>query len=717
MENRPIQRLSDEVIGQIAAGEVVERPAAAVKELVENSIDAGATAVTVELRDGGVTYIRVSDNGRGIPAGQMRMAFERHATSKLTSADELFDVHTLGFRGEALASIAAVAKVVCTSRTEDAAFGVKAQVEAGAFVGVTEAASPVGTSIIVRDLFYNAPVRLKFLKKTTAEAALVSDYILRLILSRPDVAFRFVSQGKTVYRSAGDGTLDSAIYCVYGREALQAMRPVHGARYGALVDGFVGVGEQSRGNRQQQSFFINRRYFRDEGISKALESACEGYVMIGRYPVCALAIQLPFRQVDVNVHPNKLEVRFQNPEAVHRAVEELTREALRSVTLQEKLRGENTGVTFASAPDMEIVALRSDADTNTPNDSRLSTPTGIAGATAGASEEEPDATVTPSGFPLPKDTQPTLRETALPIADYLKENTESGNTLPMRKAVPPDAVTVPKNVGMTAALYMDTENVAPESNAMAESTAVRQEPEANEAANDAGKRMTFTLPARERALHASEPGLGIQAQTEAVQERFAQDETQLTLRYIGAVFKTYLLFETGEKLLMVDQHAAHERVLYDRLTARYQGTQISQRLLTSQMLRFTARDIALLAEMETALNEAGFDIEPFDATNIAVRAIPVILGENAPVRDLLLDVLDETQTGRGKFTQELLRRRVAQMACKHAIKAGDTLSTEDVRQLLAQMLATGVQPTCPHGRPIVTELSRRELEKRFKRIQ
>ena len=223
MDYRPIRRLADEVIGQIAAGEVVERPAAAVKELVENSIDAGATAVTVELKDGGLTSLRVSDNGRGIPADQLRMAFERHATSKLVSAEELFDVHTLGFRGEALASIAAVARVSCTTRTAGATFGVKADVEAGEWLGVTEAASPEGTSITVRDLFYNAPVRRKFLKKPVTEAALVSDYMLRLILSRPDVAFRFVNQGKTVYRSAGDGTLESAIYCVYGRDALRAM--------------------------------------------------------------------------------------------------------------------------------------------------------------------------------------------------------------------------------------------------------------------------------------------------------------------------------------------------------------------------------------------------------------------------------------------------------------------------------------------------------------
>jgi DNA mismatch repair protein MutL len=366
MADRPIQVLSDEVIGQIAAGEVVERPAAAVKELVENSIDAGATAVTVELRDGGVTSIRVGDNGRGIPAQQVRMAFARHATSKLRSAEELYDVRTLGFRGEALASIAAVSKVTCVTRVASAEYGVKAQVEAGEFISVQEAAGPVGTTVTVRDLFYNAPVRLKFLKKPAAEAAYVSDYVMRLILSHPEVAFRFVNQGKTVYRSAGDGTLESALYCVYGREALREMRRVSGAANGLTAEGYVGVGDLSRGNRMQQSFFINGRYFRNEGLSRALESGCEGFVMIGRYPICALSLTLPYRQVDVNVHPNKLEVRFQRPDEVAEAVRALVRGSLTADTMQSRLAGGAPGTEVPEKDEIRLVPLSEDA--NTPGD-------------------------------------------------------------------------------------------------------------------------------------------------------------------------------------------------------------------------------------------------------------------------------------------------------------------------------------------------------------
>ncbi len=276
-----IRKLSGAVLGPIPAGEVVERPASAVKELVENSIDAGAKNITVELRDGGIRYLRVTDNGAGIPADQLRMAFERHATSKIYEPKDLYDIHTLGFRGEALASIAAVSKVTLTTRTQTADFGARAVVEAGEFTDIWQAASPVGTNVVVEDLFFNTPVRLKFLKKPSVEASMVSDYMLRLILSRPDISFRFVNQGKTIYHSTGDGSVESALFCLYGRDALRQMRKVSGTMNGVVISGYVGAGELSRGNRQQQSFFVNGRYFKSQLLSRALESGCEGHVMIG----------------------------------------------------------------------------------------------------------------------------------------------------------------------------------------------------------------------------------------------------------------------------------------------------------------------------------------------------------------------------------------------------------------------------------------------------
>jgi len=602
---KPIQRLPQDVVGKIAAGEVVERPAAVVKELVENAIDANATAITVELADGGITSIRVSDNGTGIPAGQMKMAFERHATNKIETAEELFHVHTLGFRGEALASIAAVSRITCTSKTQGAEYGMKAQVEAGEFTDFREAASPVGTAVAVRDLFFNAPVRLKFLKKPAAEAALVSDYLMRLILSRPDIAFRFASQEKTVYRSTGDGKLLSAIYAVYGKDAAQDMRKVSDNFGGVLIDGYVGVQKLARGNRQQQSFFVNGRYFRDDLLSRALEAATNGYVMIGRFPICALHLRMAYEQVDVNVHPNKLEVRFQNPKAVAEAVETVVRGALRTETIADTL-SPAPDPPKPSPPPIEVVQLK----------------------------DETEAPYIPQVI---QSARPVLHETA-------------------------------------QAMIEDEE---------AEDTDFAPEP----------------------------------LETEEVQEAIPGTEESVVIRYIGAVFKTYLLFEAGEKLLLIDQHAAHERVLFDRFMNRYQGVNQSQRLITPMLLTFTARDIGRLSEMKGELEMLGFDLDIFDATSVAVRATPVILGEAEPVREMLVDALDNALGKPDSAMREKLKSRVAQMACKHAIKGGDILSQADVEALIRQMLETGIQPTCPHGRPIVQEIKKRELEKRFGRIQ
>ena len=292
MEDRPILRLDEEIIGKIAAGEVVESPASAVKELVENSLDAGATCVTVELRDGGISYLRVTDNGRGIPARDVRLAFERHATSKIRRSDDLFDLHTLGFRGEALASIAAVSKLTLTTRHVSEETGTRAVCEGGAFKGIGESASPQGTTIVARELFYNTPVRLKFLKKPVTEASKVADVIARLILSRPDVSFRLIHNGKQLYSSSGNGELRSAVFSLYGRETAAAMIAVH-SEGSVQVDGLVGVGPQARSNRARQTFIVNGRTIRNPLLTQALEEACRERYTVGHYPVCVLNIQMP----------------------------------------------------------------------------------------------------------------------------------------------------------------------------------------------------------------------------------------------------------------------------------------------------------------------------------------------------------------------------------------------------------------------------------------
>lgn len=639
----PIQRLSQDVIGQIAAGEVVERPAAAIKELVENSIDAGATAITVEIRDGGISYFRVTDNGAGIPAEQIRLAFERHATSKIVSASDLYAVQTLGFRGEALASIAAVSRVSCTTRTPDAPFGVCARVEAGETLEVREAASPGGTSLVIKDLFFNAPVRLKFLKKPATEAGFVSDYMLRLILSHPEISFRYVSQGKTLYHSAGDGKLESAVYCVYGRETLSAMKRVEGAESGVLVSGFLGVGDQARGNRLHQSFFLNGRYFRDMELSKAIEGACQGSVTIGRYPIFVLSLQMPYELADVNVHPNKLEVRFQKPEAVAACLVHAVTDALTEHDAKEALLAGKTPVMDKETkPDAEVVCLLEKAP---PEENKPATEDRAAAKVLPALRNPiPVASVIPP--------TPTLKE-ALPRPEWTR-------------ALPP-----------------------------------------------------VSTPAPIKAVSASEsrpPRATASASSKPEQPSFAP-QTEEPLRYLGVLFKTYLLFETGERFLMIDQHAAHERILYDRLMRLHQDDHEAQHLLSPQLLLFTPHECALLMEYRQELSDAGFEIEPFDETSVSVHTVPTILGQNFPVRELLTEALDQLSELHGKITHDRVRAMVAQMACKRAIKAGDSVSEQDVRYLVREMLKTGVAPTCPHGRPLVVEWSKMELEKRFKRIQ
>ncbi|MEG2315885.1 MAG: DNA mismatch repair endonuclease MutL, partial [Clostridia bacterium] len=519
-----IQKLSPELIGQIAAGEVVERPASAVKELVENAIDAGATNVTVELREGGVSYLRVSDNGRGIPAEQLRMAFERHATSKLRRADDLFNIHTLGFRGEALASIAAVARVSCTTRTADAAFGTRATVGAAEFTDIRQAASPVGTTIVVEDLFFNTPVRLKFLKKPAMEAAMVADYMLRLILSKPEISFRFVSQGKTVYHSLGDGKAESALFSLYGKDALRQMRRVDGHMNGVLVSGFVGVGELARGNRQQQSFFVNGRYFKSALLSKALENGCEGRVMIGRFPMCALYLQIDYQQVDVNVHPNKLEVRFQNEAGVAQAVQTMVSDALHA---------ENLGAAL-SAGDVQ----------KKPSPPQPEKTEGFVVVSLGNEEETaPVQAPTPAQEPTPVQAPTSLTPPA-PVCQAAPP--------PIQPAQVRKPVVLPP---VQAPLRMN-ETVMPRRNA---EVLLQRYAEGQSAA---------AAPVPQPAVVSmvqpvATPTPCVQPEEEQTTLLANMAGEQAPLRLVGIVFDTYWIFEAGEKLLLVDQHAAHERILYD----------------------------------------------------------------------------------------------------------------------------------------------------------
>ncbi len=759
-----IRKLSQEIIGRIAAGEVVERPASVVKEMVENAIDAGASHITVEIRGGGVEYLRITDDGKGIPAEEIRMAFERHATSKLQTAEQLFDIHTLGFRGEALASVAAVAKVTCTTKTADAPLGIRAKVEGGEFVDIRQAASPVGTTFVVEDLFYNTPVRRKFLKKPAMEASQVSDYMLRLMLSHPEIAFRFVNQGKTVYQTIGDGKVESVLYRVYGKEAFAQMHHVSGNMNGLILEGYVGVGELSRGNRQQQSFFINGRYFRSGLMSRALENGCEGRVMVGRFPMCVLFMQLPYQNVDVNVHPNKLEVRFQNEAAIAQAVKTLVSEALHGQSLGAQLaagtvaaspaalaeeKAESSGFTVIrlGGGEGEVPsAVRSEQNAAVPEKlppEQASVNTQIQTSAPSAPNRVADRKTSGTDDKTPKPAQASAPEGF----DEPKTEARSVGGLSFARPAPvikPEqpAPAAPASSG-TRDLYTDFvpdfsafggimpvmhESSSPEVSRIMLEMARKQAQEKAAAVNNDSSALN------EEQLQTDNHPVDTANQTEKPEKRFpvkeqeqhpAPEQTSLLtdespaaqLRLIGIAFSTYWIFECGDRLLLLDQHAAHERMLYDQMMQRFEGKTISQKLLAPVLVRMTQHELLLLEELQEVLGDAGFDVQPFDETSAAIHAIPTLFGQNEDPKALFLEAMDEWQAGRGAATRERMRRQVAQMACKRAIKAGDKLSKEEIRGLLAEMLQSDSMPTCPHGRPIVIEMTRYSLEKRFKRVQ
>lgn len=639
-----IQLLNDEVIGKIAAGEVVERPAAAIKELVENSLDAGASAVTVEIRDGGISYFRVTDNGSGIASGDIRMAFERHATSKITRAQDLQAIATLGFRGEALASIAAVSRVTCTTRTRSDVSGLKARNEGGQMLSIEEAACPEGTTFVVRDLFFNTPVRLKFLKKPASEAALVSDLMMRMILSRPDVSFRYINQGKTLYHSAGDGKLESAVFSIYGSEMLRTMRPVEGCQGGVVVKGYVGIGESARGNRGHQSFYINGRYMKSNLLSTAVESACRERVMIGKFPTCVLHLTMPFDTVDVNVHPNKLEVRFQNERGIYDAVEAIVRDAL-----------------------VERDALEKPAQL-------LLTP-----------EKQPEKPMQVTKLPVDE------RSAAQPASAPAVTEVSAPKVQP--KA--PIPVSMPR-----------VSTVPP----VASSTVMR----------DSGAMPMIQPPIQNRPESVptiQKPTVGLQTPIKEPEQvpSFLPDAPK-PLKLIGVVFNTFILVEYEDNLLMIDQHAVHERLLFDRMMKAYDQHEAGQELLVPMLVGVTRREQQLLSENRELLEAIGLTVEPFGEQQVSIRSIPMILG-TPQTRDFLRDILDQLENERGAISMEKRRSAILQLACKKAVKGGDALSEAEIRDLVTRMIDQHVTPTCPHGRPLVIALSHQELDKRFKRIQ
>ena len=594
-----IRVLPQEVVVLIAAGEVVQRPAACVKELVENSLDAGATAVTVSIQGGGLDSIRVTDNGSGIAPSDLRLAFAPHATSKLGRAEDLHRVATLGFRGEALASIARVSKVTLTTRQKGSDIGMKAVNEGGEILSITPAACAEGTQVLVEDLFFNAPVRRDFMQKPQREALACAELAAQLILSSPQVSFRLISEGKQVYASPGDGSLEGAVLAVYGVDTLKALKKVDGGEQGVLVKGLVGIGEEARGNRAHQHFFLNGRAVRGQSLSLAVEEVCRTRVMIGRYPMCALALTLPFEAVDVNVHPNKWEVRFINEQAVKEAILTAVGEAMGGEPLK------SPPPLFERKPQENMpLVTRREMETQWTDETR---PAALVARDAAAPE-------------------------AIPPAFH------ASDTLP------------------------------------------RIEPEP---------------PVQEHAA-----GVPIAGET---------------LEVLGKAFGTYIIAQQGERLLLIDQHALHERLLFDRMMAAAREKAQAQTLLAPRLIELDYPSYQTFLIYREDLKSAGFIAEDFGSRSVRLMGLPMELGETMAERSFQ-DALDELRT-QGSMKQQSRTERIIMAACKHAVKGGEKLPEGVLQALADEMVRKGTTPSCPHGRPIVLELTRTELERRFRRIQ
>ena len=648
-----IHVLSPHVADLIAAGEVVERPASAVKELLENAVDAGARTVVLELRAGGRDYIRVTDDGVGMAPEDAGVCFLRHATSKLSDERGLEAIGTLGFRGEALAAISAVSRITLTTRRRGAAMGVRVEVEAGEIVSMEETGCPEGTTITVRDLFYNTPARQKFLGTDRSEGAACVQSALRTALGRPDVSFRCLRDGQEEFFSPGDGTAKSAVYALLGRDAAAGLLPVDTESDGVAVKGFVSAPGYCRGNRGAQYFFCNGRPIRSRALQAALEQAYKNTAMVGKFPGCVLYITLPNGLVDVNVHPTKAEVKFAKEKPVFDGVYYGTLAALGQKSAPQAMSG------APLAPETGSAAPRGDffrtMDAGTFRQTYSAAPARPAG-TSGVRDSAPYRAASPAA-PKPVSSAPV----SVPVRTYTPD-IPSGNA-------PRSSVPAPKETPVSPAVP-----AAP----------VKKE-----------------IPAPETAETAPEQTV--------LDEAFRAEP----VRYIGEALNVYILLEQGDRLLLIDKHAAHERILFDKMRLNEKPL-MPQELLEPQPFNTDPDGAALLEENAALMARLGFELDAFGDTAFLIRAVPAQLDAASAV-PLLEELVEKLREGRSLSVSDVWERLAATVACKAAIKGGWVTEREELLSLAEKVLA-GEVTHCPHGRPVMTVFTRAELDKRFGRI-
>ncbi len=696
----------------IAAGEVVERPASVVKELLENSIDAGATQITVSIESGGVKLIEISDNGTGIDAEYIPTAFIRHATSKIEKPDDLNSIHTLGFRGEALASIASVARVELLTRTEVDEFATCYRIAGGEEQGREPAARAVGTTIRVQDLFYNTPARMKFLKKDSSEGIFVADNVGHVALSHPEVSVKFIREGKLQYVTPGDGQLRSAAYAVLGREFSRDLIEVYAEEGMYRVTGLITPPKSCRASRSMQHFYINGRYVRNRTIMAGMEMAFKGTTMQGKFPGGILLLEMPTDLVDVNVHPAKIEARFARENDVFDVVYHAVKLALAQPGTGERR--------FTFEADKNEKSEKEN-DTKNENSVKNNHFTGLSAVIPGQAD--------PGTLPAQRWQAPRPQR---PAAAPVKTPAFTADTSPIQPAQPVrTAAAVPSwrqsalaenildpVVTLHSPEKLDATKIQPALQSFRAAAGEAQldvHPETDTETDPPLDHMAAwnTTPAAPEIEAATVP---YQPEEPAQPEQLGFDVPQgeEPLRYVGEVFRTYILAERGDELCLIDKHAAHERQLYEKLAANY-GNVPSQLLLQPAAIDLSAEEKQALLENQPLLENAGLDVADFGGSTVLLRAVPADV-EPQNAEDLLVEIADRLLKGSRDALNEHTEWVLHSISCRAAIKAGDKSSPQELMALAEKILSGEVPPFCPHGRPCVLKLTRKELEKQFGRI-
>ena len=692
-----IHLLSQETIDKIAAGEVIERPSSVVKELVENAIDAQATAITVEIKEGGTSLIRITDNGCGIPADQVKIAFLRHSTSKISSALDLMNVSSLGFRGEALSSISAVSRVELITKTANELCGVRYQIEGSKEIGLEEIGAPDGTTFLVKDLFYNTPARKKFLKTPQTEAAYISDVVEHLALSHPDITFKFINNNQAKLHTSGNGNRKDLIYHIFGREIASALLEVDYECEFFHVSGYIGKPVITRGNRNYENYFINGRYIKSSLLSKAIEEGYKNFLMQHQYPFTVLYFTFDQSTLDVNVHPSKMELRFDHNQEIYKQLYDVIygalahRNLIPDVPVEEQKEKREERVYKDPIPEpfekRRIQEIRNAITKDSPYELRYPE----------RFHQQPKTQNVQTGQTGQQIKHPGVINITHG-AHVVREDSFTSGLMPQKTENAVEQAQVPQSQEYAAAeqlsILQGQEHTGQEASIPAQGSgqqAAQKEPE----------------PVQEQYEEITLSSISPDFMTQAAKKEH---------RIIGQLFDTYWLIEYDEKLYIIDQHAAHEKVLYERTMARLREKDYTSQILSPPLiLSLDAKEQEALERFREPIEKLGYEVEHFGGKEYMINAIPGNLF-NLDMKDLFIEMLDDFSNMSGRETPELILEKVASMSCKAAVKGNNRLSMPEIQSLIDELLTLDNPYNCPHGRPTIISMTKYELEKKFKRI-